>query len=461
MTEQKEVQEQTEKVKNSPFRLLKNRDFTSLFIGGFISNVGSWFTMVGVIFLALEITSNLTEKESTQAVALLTTFSLIPILFLGPIGGVLADKFDRKKIMFFADLLGATAATALIFATQMWQLYLFMVLNSSVRQFFYPARTASLPMIIKKEQLLSANGFIQTTNQISRMIGPLLAGFLTAAFGLQVAFVVDAVSYVLSAIMIIVIRTNLKPEESKERVTMKGVFVGMKEGAKITFTDGIIGFVVITFGVTMLAIGAIDPVAVPYLNFEFGLGEDAFGMLMSVSAVSGIIAAVILSIKGKLKNKLTFMSIAILALGSSVAILSFAPIVPSPVVWLYLGMSLIGFTNVGFAIPFSTLLQTIVKNEQLGRVSGIIDTIMTLASFLASLLATALVGVVSISILLAIVAGIVLVSGIIFLIVVKVRKLETVAQRRENEMIEEVIEDSKDTLVEFDEIQEVSPQVTI
>ncbi len=441
-----ETMEEVEQKKPNAFVLLKNRDFSALFIGGFISNIGSWFTFVAVVFLAIEITAHLTPTESTQAVALLTTCSLLPMLVLGPLAGALVDKVDRKKVMVFADFLGASAAVALFFSTQMWHLYLFMIFNSSVRQFFYPARTASIPRVVKQEQLLSANGFIQTTNQIARMIGPLLAGFIAAGLGLRIAFLFDAASYVASAILIIIIKTNLKPPQNGERVNVRSVLVGMRDGFKITFTDKIISFLVISFGITILAVGAIDPVAVPYLNFVFGLGEKDFGILMSVSAVSGVIAAVILSIRGQLKNKLRFMAISILALALSVAVLSFSPFVVAPIVWLYLGLCLIGFTNVGFSIPFATLLQTIVKNENLGKVSGIIDMIMTAASLVASLLAVALTGFISISILLGIVAAIVLVAGIGSLVTIKVKNLEGIAQTREQEM--KIVTDSKEGIPE-------------
>ena len=460
MSEKNEQSLEIEKEKKtSAFALLKKRDFTALFVGGFISNVGSWFTMVAIFFLALEITTDLTQTEATQAIALLTTCSLIPMLVLGPLAGALVDKFDRKKVMIFADFLGAGAAVALFFSTQMWHLYLFMIFNSSVRQFFYPARMASIPRVVKKEQLLSANGFIQTTNQIARMVGPLIAGFIAAGLGLRVAFLMDAGTYVISALLIMLIRIDLKPPQNGERLDVKSVVVGMRDGFKITFTDKIIGFLVITFGITILAIGAIDPVAIPYLSYEFGLGEKDFGYMMSFSAVSGVIAAVILSVKGKLKNKLTFMSIAIIALGFSVALLSIAPHVISPVVWLYLGMVLIGFTNVGFSIPFSTLLQTIVKNEHLGKVSGVIDTIMTAASLIASLLAVALTGYISISLLLGIIAAIVLVAGIVSLVIIKVKKMEEEAQFREAKMKVDTEDISKAELDERDsqEIPVISP----
>ncbi|MCG3255493.1 MAG: MFS transporter, partial [Candidatus Heimdallarchaeota archaeon] len=351
-----------EEKKPNPLALLRSWDFSALFLGGFISNVGSYLTSVAIIFMGLVFTSSLTENEATRAIALMTTFTLIPMLILGPIAGVLVDKFDRKKVMIIADFLGALAAFGLIMATQMWHLYIFALFNSSVRQFFYPAKTASIPMLVKQDQLLSANGFIQTTSQLSRLIGPLLAGFLIAAFGFDISFIIDGCSYFVSAALLFTIRKNLKPEKTEDKVTLRSVGTGLKDGFRLAFTDKIITFVIVLFSFTILMIGMIDPLIVPYMNFEFGVGEKEFGMMMSFAAISGLILAIILSVKGQLKRKLTFLSVTILIASLCLTFLAIAPFAPGGVVWIWMGMILVGCINVGFNLPFATLIQRIVPN---------------------------------------------------------------------------------------------------
>lgn len=444
-----EIVEEEKKVK--ALGLLKNKDFSFLFLGVFVSNIGSYFTSIAIIFLALEITQDLTAAEATRLIALMTTFALIPVFVLGPIAGVLVDKFDRKKVMIVADICAALAITSLIFASKMWHLYLIFFLNSSVRQFFYPARTASLPKIVQQQELLSANGFIQTSANISRLIGPLLAGFLIEFFGLRAAFIVDAGSFVFSALMIFLITKNLKPKDNGEKVTVRNVATGLKDGFKISFGDKIISFVIILFAFTILLIGMIDPLIVPYMNFEFGLGEKEFGMLMSFSAISGIIAAVILSVKGELKRKLTFMSATIVVASFCLAFIAAATILPGGYIWLYVGFALVGMINVGFNIPFSTLLQKIIPNHNLGKVSGIVDFVITGASLLASTIAAALAGVASISLIFGLIAGAVAVAGIVGLIIIRTQRLDRLAQKREDEMKKEQISAVSDK-EDFDEI---------
>ena len=115
---------QVEEKKPNALSLLKSWDFSALFLGGFISNIGSYFTSIAIFFFALEITENLTATEATRLIALMTTFSLIPVFILGPIAGVLVDKFDRKKVMIIADLFAAVAVISLMFSSKMWHLYL-------------------------------------------------------------------------------------------------------------------------------------------------------------------------------------------------------------------------------------------------------------------------------------------------------------------------------------------------
>ncbi len=449
-----------EERKPNPLALLRSWDFSALFLGGFISNVGSYFTSVAIIFMALVFTSGLTENEATRAIALMTTFTLLPMLILGPVAGVLVDKFDRKKVMIIADFLGALAAFGLILTTQMWHLYLFALFNSSVRQFFYPAKTASIPRLVKQDQLLSANGFIQTTSQLSRLIGPLLAGFLIAAFGFDISFIIDGSSYIVSAILLFTIRKDLKPEKTEDKITLRSVGTGLKDGFRLAFTDKIITFVIILFSFTILMIGMVDPLIVPYMNFEFGVGEKEFGMMMSFAAISGLILAIILSVKGQLKRKLTFMSVTILVASFCLAFLAIAPFAPGGVVWIWMGMILVGCINVGFNLPFATLIQRIVPNKDLGKISGVIDTVITAASVIASIIAATLAGVIPTSWIFIIITICIAIAGTVGLIVIKYMNLEKIAQLREEEM-KAILEQKEEEILEIEKIADFDEQAKL
>lgn len=419
---------------SNPFSLLKEWDFSALFLGGFVSNIGSYFTVVALVFLALDFTSHLPDNIAVQEVALISTFSLLPMILLGPIGGAIADRLDRKKVLYIADFLGAIAAFSLIFSTKIWHLYIFSIVNASVRQFFYPAKQASLPKIVNRERLLSANGLIQSTQQLSRIIGPLVAGFVTAAFGLRIAFIVDGFTYLFSAAMIMSIKTDLHPEKGNGKVSLRNVAHDMKEGFSLVMHDKILRFILAVFFFTILCIGFIDPLIVPYLDIEFGMGEKEFGILMSISAVSGIFAAIIISIKKQMKRKIAFMLSTIVVLAVMTFIIGIAAYLPGGVIWLFIGFASIGVVNVGFNVPFSTLLQKIVLNKHLGKISGIIDTVLNIAMFLASLIAVILSRYLPISLIFIIISSIIAAAGIIGLVLNRANGYDHIANERELEM---------------------------
>ncbi len=439
-------------VQTKPSNLFRIKDFSALFFGGFIGEIGAYFTTIALIFLALTFTSDLTPGESSQAVALITTFYLIPMLFLGPIAGVLVDKFDRKKILIFADIVGASAAFALIFSSTMIHLYIFAVISASVRQFFYPSKSASIPRIVEKKNILKANSYLQTTTQLSRIIGPLLAGFMIALFGLRLAFFVNGVAFIISAIFISTITTKLNPVKAVDKVSIGEVYKGLAEGLKLTLSDRIICFLLIVFGLTMFGVGMIDPLIVPYLSYEFGVGEKEFGFLMSISAISGVVMAVMFSIKGQIKNKVTFTNLSVILLGISILFVGLAFILPGRLVWVFIGMSLIGAVNVGFNIPFSSLLQTIVKNEHLGKISGIINTTLTAMSLVASVIAAIFVKYVTIGYLFSGISLFIILVGLLGLVRIKRLKLEEEAQRREEEAKQQDVATTRNVQEEQDEI---------
>ena len=148
---------------------------------------------------------------------------------------------------------------------------------------------------------------------------------------------------------------------------------------QIIKVDKILLFIMGYFTVVIFAIGAIDPLFTAYLNFEFGLGEKEFGLILSVSAITGLAGALVLTAKGEIKKKLNFIVFVSFIIGVSLLLLGLAPRLPFPIIWLYIGMAIIGLTNVIISIPLSALMQTIVKNEHLGKVNGFQGTAIALS----------------------------------------------------------------------------------
>ena len=180
--------------------LLKaNRDYRHLMIGRFISQAGDWFNSVALFTLLLNLTG------SGEAVAIILIIKMLPTFFFGPLAGVVADRFNRKAIMILADILRGILGFGFLFihsAEQVWIVYLLTAAQIVLSTFFEPAESAAVPNIVRRQDLVTANAFSSATWSVTLAFGAAIGGFVTDAFGRNTAFVIDALSFFVSAIFI-------------------------------------------------------------------------------------------------------------------------------------------------------------------------------------------------------------------------------------------------------------------
>src|ERR1051325_4912445 len=183
--------------------LSRNRDFRNLMIGRFISQLGDWFNSVALFTLLLNLTG------SGESVALVLIIKLLPTFFFGPLAGVVADRFNRKAVMIAADVLRGLVVLGFLLirgSNQVWMVYLLTTLQVVLSTFFEPAESASVPNIIRRRELVTANALGSVSWSATLAIGAALGGFVTDLFGRNTAFVIDSLSFFLSALFIISVR---------------------------------------------------------------------------------------------------------------------------------------------------------------------------------------------------------------------------------------------------------------
>ena len=180
--------------------LRRNRNFRLLYVGQTISQLGDWFNAVAVYALLLDLT------RSATAVAAVMIVQYLPVALLGPIAGVVVDRVDRRRLMIAADVLRGCFILALLIvrrADQVWIVYVVMALVFGAQAFFEPARTATIPNVTSDEELLPANALSSATWSAMLAIGASIGGVVTAVFGRNVAFVINAASFFWSAAFIL------------------------------------------------------------------------------------------------------------------------------------------------------------------------------------------------------------------------------------------------------------------
>jgi MFS family permease len=179
--------------------LRDNRNYRYTWMGQVVSEVGDHFNTIAVLSLALKLTG------SGVAVGAVMIARTLPAVLAGPVAGVALDRFDRKKILIASDCVRAVIAIAFVLVLttrQQWLLYFLSGALMFASPFFTSGRSAILPRITSAEELHTANAMTQTTAWLTLSIGTLLGGVSTTQFGYEWAFVVNALSFVFSALMI-------------------------------------------------------------------------------------------------------------------------------------------------------------------------------------------------------------------------------------------------------------------
>src|SRR6476660_7475168 len=196
--------------------LRRNRSFRQLWLGQVVSQMGDWFDTIALYTIILKLTG------SGRDVGLLLVARFVPSFLFGPISGVVADRFSRRTIMIVSDILRAVVVLGFLFvrrADQLWIIYFLTVLQLALSTFFEPAKTAIIPSIVADRELVAANAISSVTWSAMLTIGAAIGGVVTGWFGTDVAFILDAMTYLLSAALIASVRIPKRPPREKSELT--------------------------------------------------------------------------------------------------------------------------------------------------------------------------------------------------------------------------------------------------
>ncbi len=174
-----------------------NRNFRNLLIGQFISELGNWFNFIAGLGLV-----RMVSDASPTAAGLFFVARLLPFALTSPIAGTFVDRFSRRQVMIWTDLLRAVIALSFLLVSDpgdLWIAYLATVLLHFFGAFFDGAKNAAAPNLAGKEGLLAATALLFSTRFLLMAIGSALGGWAAYAFGYKVAFIINAASFVVSA----------------------------------------------------------------------------------------------------------------------------------------------------------------------------------------------------------------------------------------------------------------------
>lgn len=195
-----------------------NRSFRQLWLGQVVSQMGDWFDTIALYTIILNLTG------SGRHIGLLMVARFVPSFLVGPMSGVVADRFSRRTIMIMSDLVRAIVVLGFLFvrrADQLWIIYVLTVLQLSFSTFFEPAKTAAIPSLVSDRELVAANAISSVTWSVMLTMGAAIGGVVTGLFGTNVAFILDALTFLLSAALIASIRVPKRPPREKRKLTIR------------------------------------------------------------------------------------------------------------------------------------------------------------------------------------------------------------------------------------------------
>jgi MFS family permease len=194
-----------------------NRNFRQLWLGQVVSQMGDWFDTIALYTIILNLTG------SGRHIGLLMVARFVPSFVFGSLSGVVADRFNRRTIMIVSDLLRAVVVLGFLLvrrADQLWIIYFLTVLQLAFSTFFEPAKTAVIPSIVSDRELVAANAISSVTWSAMLTLGAAIGGVVTGLFGTNVSFILDALSFLLSAALIASVRIPKRPPREKQKLTV-------------------------------------------------------------------------------------------------------------------------------------------------------------------------------------------------------------------------------------------------
>jgi MFS family permease len=362
-------------------RLLAIANFRKLWVSHLISSFGDALTNLALLITAQRLTG------STAAVATTAVAVALPQLLFGLFAGVLVDRWDRKRVMIASDLaraflvLGFLAVSS---ADRMWLLYVVAFVQASIGTLDNPARSSVVPQIVGPDNLLAANSFFQSTMIIVGVAGTATAGLIAGVFdSLAPAFLLDAASFGVSAALVSRIAIAGRPDRSPGESQVSGMWRELKEGIRLITSSPMLRTVVITAGVVMLGLGAVNVLLVPFIVDELAVPETWFGLLEAAQVTSMVLAGGLVAAAAQRIRPGRLLVVGLTGVAVVVAAMSLAQSV-----WHLVGLLFaVGWFVTPTQAAISTIIQTEVPLEALGRVSSSLGTIATTAQVASMALA--------------------------------------------------------------------------
>lgn len=362
--------------------LLRSKGFITLMLAQLISSIGDWLSVIAIITMV-----GLKWEATPMEVSFIILCLAVPMALLGPFTGTIADRFNRRALMIFSDLIRAGLILILAFADSLWTVYICLFLVGMLSAIFVPAKNGKLKEMVNQATMKSAMSITSMIDSGTKVMGPLLSGLLVSAFGTQLVFFIDSGTFIISALLLLalpkVTASGGGESESKEASSFKEDFL---EGIRFIRGKRFLTVGITVLGVSLLILQLSDSQIIVLIRELTYASPDLFGYIVTASGVGMFFTGLLLTKKTDY-NALILMFIGVCGIGVSFSMMAVLtrldltlPALWGPALGLFAGFS----AGLVF-IPFQAAVQTETPVNMTGRVFGVLNSVTTTATIIGPL----------------------------------------------------------------------------
>jgi predicted MFS family arabinose efflux permease len=343
------------------FKAFQYRDFRLMWIGACTSSIGTWMQIVAQGWLIYRL------SHSSFLLGLDQFLAGIPIFLFTLIGGVVADRSERRKILLVSQYIQMASAGILTLlvafgVVHVWQILCLSFVSGFAQAFGGPAYQALIPTLVDRDDMPNAIALNSIQFNLAVTVGPALAGITLARFGEKWCFGLNALSFVAPIISLSIISARFMPEITKETM-----FNSLKQGIHFIWRHGsMVGLIVLAFLMTFLSMPMRTYIPV-FVKDIFHRGPETYGNLLSLMGVGSICGSLGVASLGNISNKGRFALTMLILLGAGIAGFSLSKLLPVS----YTMLVLVGASMMAVFATVTSLVQLIVTNEMRGRVMSV------------------------------------------------------------------------------------------
>ena len=346
-------------------RVIASPTYFPLWAGQLVSNFGDTLHYIALVVLVFQLTGQ------GLAIAGLVAAEVVPVLVLGPVAGVVIDRFSRKAVLIFADLFRAGLVLTLLWPQGAWHAYVVAAGLSAGNAFFNPTVQAVIPALTTDEQRLAANSVGWSTGRLVQILASAVAGGLIALIGTGPAFAVNATSFLVSALLIGSLRISVHAGQigAATKRGLSSYFGDARAGLAFARGDRFVSRLLLVQALASLATGATGAMLVVLSERHLHLGPAGFAWLIGAIGVGALLGPVIPNALARDYRDARWLFVPYVVRGvGDVLIAIFTPL---PIAFLLLFVYGLN-TSTGMVV-FNSTVQGAVPDVVRGRVFTLLD----------------------------------------------------------------------------------------